>query len=443
MRPVELPPRVEFTLENGLRVVAAQRRELPLVSLLFVTDAGSSRDPFGKAGLASLASELLLRGTKKRAPGEVTRAIEAVGGRIDAAADRDRAYVSVQALAEHLPLALEIVADVVSSPLFDPRETEAARRRQVAELEQSKDDPAAVARRNLLAAYLPPDHPYAAPVPGWTSSVSRIGRADLVDFHRTSVAPQTSFLVVVGDVDADEVRRLAENCFGDWKGSGHGGHLPPFPRRTRPKVRAIHKEESTQTQVRMVGPAELRWKDPIFFPAMVANVAFGGGFTSRLVNEIRVNRGLTYSVGTAFALLRGGGFFSFSSFTKNETVGELLSVLLQESRRARENGFEPDEIERAKRYLAGLYPLGLETNEQVAAAIAETILFDLGEDWVPRYRERVMAVTPMQAAEAAARFFFADPFALVLVGDRDAIRRGIEDAGIDAEIEDLPLDEAA
>jgi len=115
----------------------------------------------------------------------------------------------------------------------------------------------------------------------------------------------------------------------------------------------------------------------------------------------------------------------------------------QREEEARLEAIKQAEIERAKRYLAGLYPLGLETNEQVAAAIAETILFDLGEDWVPRYRERVMAVTPMQAAEAAARFFFADPFALVLVGDRDAIRRGIEDAGIDAEIEDLPLDEAA
>jgi len=443
MRPVELPPRVEFVLDNGLRVVAAARRELPLVSLLFVTDAGSARDPAGKAGLASLVSDLLLRGTKKRAPGEVTRAIEAVGGRIDAAADRDRAYVSVQALAEHLPLALEVVADVVTAPSFDPRETEAARRRQVAELEQSKDDPALVARRNLLAAYLPPDHPYAAPVPGWTSTVARLRRADLVEFHRASFAPQTSFLVVVGDVDADEVRRLAEDLFGGWKGASPGAQHLPLPRRARNKVRAIHKDESNQTQVRMVGPAELRWKDPLFFPAMVANVAFGGGFTSRLVNEIRVNRGLSYSVGTTFTLLRGGGFFSFSSFTKNDTVGELLAVLLEESRRARESGFEPEEIERARRYLAGLYPLGLETNEQVAAAIAETILFDLGDDWVPRYRERVMAVTAEQAAEAAARYFFAEPFALVLVGDRDAIQRGIEEAGIDAEVEDLPLDQAA
>ena len=443
MRPVRLPPLEWHTLDNGMRVVTATRRDLPLVSLLFVTEAGSALDPRGKEGPACLGSTLLLRGTRSRAPGEVTRAIEEVGGRIEAATDRDRTFVSAHALAEHLPLAFELVADVVRAPLFDPRETEAAKRREVAELEQSKDDPALLARRNLLATYLPADHPYAAPVPGWTSTVSKLGRDDLVEFHASTFSPSSSFLVVVGDVDAEAVRSLAESRFGSWAGKGPSAPVAALPRRTRPKVRLIHKEESTQTQVRMIGPADLERKDPLFFPAMVANVAFGGGFTSRLVNEIRVNRGLSYSVGTSFSLLRAGGFFAFSSFTKNETVGELLTVLLEESRRARGAGFEAEELERAKRYLAGLYPLGLETNDQVAAAIAETILFDLGEDWVPLYRERVMAVDGEEAAEAASRFFFAEPFGLVLVGDRPSILRGIEEAGIDAEIEDLPIDRAA
>lgn len=443
MRPVHLPPIESHTLPNGLRVYTATRSDLPLVSLLLITEAGAHRDPAGKEGLASLGSTLLLRGSGQGKPGDVSRAIEEVGGRIDAGTDRDRTVVSANALAEDLPLALELMAEVVTTPRFEPAEVEAAKRREIAELEQSKDDPSLLARRNLFATFLPPDHPYAAPVPGWRRTVAGLDREDLLGFHGTHFSPKTAFLVAVGDVRAEEVLPLAERFFGGWE--GEEAPPPTFPASAleRPRIRVIHKEDSTQTQIRLLGPAALDRKDPLFFPALVANTAFGGGFTSRLVNEIRVNRGLSYSVGTNLALLRRGGFFSFSSFTKNETVGELLSVLLEESRRAREGGFSPEELERAKRYMAGLYPLGLETNDQVAAAIAELILFDLEEDWVPRFRERIMAVEAGPAKEAAARLLFAQPFGLVLVGDRPSILRGLEAAGIEGEIEDLPIDEAA
>lgn len=443
MRPVHLPPLHSQTLPNGLRVVTATRADLPLVSLLLVVDAGASHDPRDKEGLASLASELLLRGSGEGAPGEVAERIEAVGGKIDAGVDRDRAVISAHGLAEDLPLALELVAEVAMTPRFNGDEVEAAKRRVVAELEQSKDDPALLARRNLLSTYLPAGHPYAAPVPGWSRTVATLGREDLGAFHRRGFGPKNAFLVVVGDVRPEEAMPLIEGAFRSWAGEGAPHPVVEAPTLKRPRIRLIHKEESTQTQVRMIGPATLDRKDPLFFPALVANTAFGGGFTSRLVNEIRVNRGLSYSVGTNLNLLRDAGFFTFSSFTKNETVGELLKVLFEESRRAREEGFSAEELDRAKRYVAGLYPLGLETNDQVAAAIAELVLFGLEEDWVPRFRERVMAVEARPAKEAASRFFFADPYGLVLVGDREAIRRGLAAAGVEGEVEDLPLSDAA
>lgn len=443
MRPVRLPPLQRETLPNGLRVVTATRSDLPLVSLLLVTESGASLDPAGKEGLASLVSDLLLRGSGSGEPGEVSQRIEDVGGRIDAGTDRDRVVISAHVLAEDLGLAMELVAEVATAPRFEASETEAARRRVVAELEQSKDDPALLARRNLFSTFLPADHPYAAPVPGWRRTVSGIDREDLLAFHRAQFSPARSFLVVVGDVEAEEVVSLAERLLGSWAGGAGPRQAAPAPSLVRPRIRVIHKAESTQTQVRMIGPAGLDRKDPLFFPAVVANTAFGGGFTSRLVNEIRVNRGLSYSVGTNLSLLRDAGFFAFSSFTKNETVGELLSVLLEESRRAREEGFTAEELERARRYVAGLYPLGLETNDQVAAAIAELVLFGLDEDWVPRFRERVMAVEEGPAKEAASRLFFAEPFGLVLVGDRPSILRGLEEAGIEGDVEDLPIDEAA
>src|SRR4029079_6281711 len=136
----------------------------------------------------------------------------------------------------------------------------------------------------------------------------------------------------------------------------------PIPAPVAPKenqILVVHKPEATQVQVRFVGTAFASRTDADYFPATVANVAFGGGFTSRLVDEIRVNRGLSYNANTRFMLLRGAGFFVFKSFAKNERVGELLQVLTGEAAKVRSEGFTAAEIERSRSYMAGLYPLRL------------------------------------------------------------------------------------
>jgi zinc protease len=165
------------------------------------------------------------------------------------------------------------------------------------------------------------------------------------------------------------------------------------------------------------------------FAAQVVNVTLGAGFTSRLVREVRVKRGLSYGVGSAFDTLRAGGLFSVSSFTKVETTGRLLSVMRKEVDRMRKRGPTKAEVEKAQRYLAGLFPLRTETNESLAAVLADMALYGLGDDWLDRYRDRVHAVTRAEAQEAAAAYCFPEPPLTVVVGPAERLRPQLERFG--------------
>lgn len=440
--PVELPPYEETRLDNGLRIVVAPRKQLPLASVELLLETGSADDPEGKAGLASFTAGLLRRGTESRSADEIVGAIEYVGGSLDAAAGPDASTVTASVTSENLPLALELVADVALHPSFPKNEFELHKRRVIAELAQELDDPGVVADRVMLRSILPDDHPYAEPTSGTRTSVATFKRSDLQKFHARHFVPARATLIVVGDVDPQEVRKLAKKHFGSWSGGTAQEapvQRPALPKRNR--ILVIHKDQASQVQVRIVGLAFPEKTDPAYFPATVANGAFGGGFTSRLVDEIRVNRGLSYNANSRFVQLQGAGFFVFKSFTKNETVGELLKVTLGEAEKAREAGFRPDEIARAQNYLTGLYPLRLETNDQIAAALGEMLLYGLPNDWVSKYRERLAEVTPAQANEAARDWFFAKPWGMVLVGDQAAIKRGLKAAGVTGQIETMRIEE--
>lgn len=439
--PVQLPATVEHELDNGLRIVIAPRRQLPLATVHLVLEVGASSDPAGKSGLAAFTADLLRRGTKARSADEIDGTIELVGGRLDTDAGADSSAVLATVPSENLAVAMDVVADVAVRPSFPRAEVDSQRQRSLAELARNLDDPSAVADRSILRGLLPEGHPYRLPIGGVRGTVETFTREDVVRFHGARYAPTRALLLVTGDVEPDEVVALARQHFGAWKSRPPAPvEVPEAPPLERNRILVVHKAGATQAQIRFAAFGVPARTDPDFFPAVVANGAFGGGFTSRLMDEIRVNRGLSYGVRTRFTQLRGGGFFIFSSFTKNESIGELVGVALGQAERARQEGFTDAEIERARSYLTGLYPLRLETNEQTSAAMAEIHLFGLPSDWVTAYRGRLAAVTTEAANDVARRWFFARPFSMVIVGDEPSIRRGLAEAKVEGDVVAMPIE---
>ncbi len=426
---VTLPPLEELTTKGGLKVVIARREPIPLVSARIVLQGGGAVDPAGRFGIADFTARLLRRGTERRSADEINDAVEFVGASLNAGASEDFSVVSLTTPARHLEAMLEVMAELVREPAFPEAEVESARRRVLAHLANDLDDPGLVADHALTQA-LWGDHPYGHDVSGSARDVARFTRDDAVAFHKTRWGPKVATMVICGAVDPAKVRKHLERLFGDW--SGGPDEAPRFEPRAKAagagRVLLIDKPEQTQSQVRLGGMAMRRGGEG-WIPAVVMNTLLGGGFTSRLVKEIRVKRGLSYGAGSGFDGMMHGGSFSVSSFTKTESTGELIAVARDELAKMHARGPTEKELQTARTYLAGLYPLRLETNESVAAAIAETRLFGLGDDWVSRYRERVRGVTRKEAHEVARRLLPVEAPAVVVVGNAAKVKKHLKGLG--------------
>jgi zinc protease len=424
-----LPDRSSFTTVDGLVVEVAKRGRVPLISIRLVVQCGSATDDPQRVGLADFTVRLMRRGTARLDANALNEAVEFVGASLAVFAAEDFIALAVTTPAEYLWEMLEVLGQMVREPAFPIREFDTERERTLAQFANDLDDPGLLADRALQRAIWG-SHPYGHDVAGNRASLERLGLDDVVGFHRDRFGPRVSRLILVGAVDVKTARPLVERAFAGWRGGpGEPTVTPPKEMAAgEGKVLVVDRPTQTQAQVRL-GGLSYRRGDPVTFAAQVMNSALGGGFTSRLVREVRVKRGLSYGVGSSFETMRAGGSFSVSSFTKVKTTRTLLDVTLGEVARMRERGPTQAEVAKAQEYLAGLFPLRVETNEAVASAIADLWLYSLGEDWVDSYRSRIRAVTRADASQVAARFCFARPPAVVLVGPADALQRAGEALG--------------
>ncbi|HEY3452189.1 MAG TPA: pitrilysin family protein [Myxococcales bacterium] len=425
---LSLPPLSEKTLENGLDVVAAERPRSPVCSASLVFRAGSARDPKGKAGLADFVVELLRRGTKKRPASAIDEALELMGADLRLDTSSDSTVVSVTVPSEHLEPALALVAEIIRAPAFEAREVLSARKRTVAALQTDLDDPPTLAAQALYRAALG-NHPYAHSGRGTRKDVATFNRGDCLAWHQRWIRPAGSTLVLAGDLPGAEAVKLAESLFGTWKGPvGVEAPLPPVPPIEGHPILLVDKPEATQAQIRLAsnGPERLY---PDIVGARVSALMLGGGFTSRLVDAIRVTRGLSYGVSAYMTETEAGGLFVVSSYTKTSSVRELIDVALSETARYRDEGPTAEELTRAQRYTNGLYPLSLETVDQLARALADLKRFGRSPDWLERYRERVQAVDAASARAQARWWFLSQGWAAAVVGDAKALRKQLQGLG--------------
>ncbi len=425
--PIRLPPIRRERLDNGLELVVASRKGVPLVAARVVFRGGASLDPARRSGLAHLVALAARRGTRRRTGPEIDLLVESLGADLGVGVDEDASYAGLSAPVEALPRCLEMLGDVVMHPTFPAPEVGRRRRREVASLAHDLDEPAVLAERAMLeAAY--GDHPYGHPPEGRAKDLLQVRRADVVALHRAQYRPSAAIVLVVGPVQEEQVAALVRRRFGRWPGRPEPTAELPAPPPPRPAVLVVDKPDLTQTQVRIVSGGFAR-RSPDYHDGMVASAILGGGFTSRLMEAIRVNRGLSYGVRSRFATSVSGGLFTISSFTKVETTADLVQVALDEVARFAEGGPGPEELDRMQSYLCGLYPLSLETHDQIAERLADLALYGLGDDEVTAFRERVRAVTAEGCRRVAQRYFPVSGPLVVVVGPARTVAGPLERFG--------------
>jgi zinc protease len=415
-----LPKAEEFKLDNGMTVNVINRPQLPLFSLQMTFRAGSIFDPVGKEGLASLASDMLMRGTKTRTAKQIADEIAFGGGAMSNSCGFGSAVFDGEFLAAQGEKAFEILADLVLNSTFTPEEFDKTKTRMIGSLQSRRQNPSTVANDAIWEAILG-DSRYAHFSGGMTATVEPLTRDDVIQFVKSHYTPDNCILVVCGDITAPSVREWAGKYFGSWTGKAQ---LEPagaaFPAVTGKEVVIYDKQDATQTQIR-IGGNGMPLNAPDFPALEVARTVYGGTFASRLMDEIRINRGLTYGVRYRSYNFKPGGVTFVTTFTKNATVGEVIDIVLAEAVRMQTEPMPDSELADGASYQCGTYPLDFETNDALAGTFTNLWLTGLEKSYYEDHQERLRAVTVPQAMEAANKYFARDNYKLVLVGKADEI----------------------
>ena len=430
MRHFDFPPVQSDRLDNGLRMRSVQANRLPIVTATLVLDAGESSLDADRAGLAVLTGDSLEGGTESRSGAELAEALESIGAGLSVGTGWDATTISLSCLPDRLDDALGILAEVVLRPSFPADEVDRVRGQRLAAIEQRKMDPPSIATDAARRLTYADGVPYGRPLGGDIESVTAFGPEAAAGYVEARYRPGGAGLVLVGDLDEGEAKALVQRCFGDWNGAApeRKSHQAE-PRARERNIVIVHRPDAVQSEIRIGHIGQPR-STPDYFPLLVFNTILGGAFTSRLNLNLRERHGFTYGVRSGFAFRRDAGPWTISTAVGTEVTADAVREAVNEVEGVLSDGPTQEEVEASRDYMAGVFPLRLETMGQIASRIAELIIYDLPEDYHATYRDRIREVTRDQALDAARRCIRPDEITVVVGGDAEAVRGPLEELGL-------------
>lgn len=418
-RQIALPKASEKTLRNGLRVIVVPKHTSPLVSARLMILTGSEEDTREFAGLASLTASLITQGTRTRSAEQIARGIEALGTTLQTSAGWDVSAVDVTVMSPNLAQAMTYVADVVRNPVFEPEEIERLREQSIDSLRVSLQEPLSLARY-VAARVVFQEGPYGQNAAGTPESLERIGRDQIVGFHRRHYRPDNAVLVIAGDIKPQAAFAIAQKSFGRWRSQSRGARSGPIekpaPQNPKPRVVVVDMPDAGQAAV-LVTRLGLRRVDPRYFTAIVTNSVLGGGYSSRLNQEIRIKRGLSYGAGSTFELRSEEGPFSAWTQTKNESAAEVAGLIVDEMTRLAAVELSDAELTPRKAVVTGSFSESMETTAGIVGRVSALALHGLPLEDISSFVSRVQAVTGENVRSFARSHLGGDTASVVIVGD--------------------------
>ena len=412
----DLPQPVETRLANGLRVITVARHDLPIATAYLVASGGQALDPAGRSGVSSLAASLMTKGTTTRSATEIARQVESLGGSIGAGSDNEGGTVSVTVKSDQLAPAMTILADVATHPVFAPDELERARAQQVDAVTVAFKNPAQlaamVADRAAFGA-----SPFGAPGGGTPASLKAITRGDVTAAYARTWRPDQATLILVGDVTPAQAKALAEAQLGQWRApttaAAVAAPVAAFP---APRTIVVDMPGAGQAGVVVERPVIAR-ADARYYPLAVANTVLGGGFSSRLNQEVRIKRGLAYGASSGVDAARTIGSFAARTQTKNPTAAEVVTLITAEMARMGAAPVPEAELATRKAVLVGNFGRTVETTGGIAGILGEYVLDAVPLTELQSYTSKVEAVTPAAVQSAAAALLDPKAASVAIVGD--------------------------
>ena len=425
--PVTFPPFEIKKLANGLTVVLVSQNEQPAVSVRLIVRAGAAQDPKGKLGLAMLTATLLDQGAGTRTAQQIADDIDYVGGILSAGAGTDLSFVNGIMMKDDYQAGLALMSDVARRPTFLQAEIDRQRQQALSALKVAAEDPESVAGLvidRLIFGF----HPYGLPGSGTAESLQSLTRADFVEFHKRYFIPNNALVAVVGDISAADAMAGIEKHFGDWA----AGELPKFdpiaPPEPTKRVIIIDRPDAVQTEIR-VGHLAVARKHDDFETLDQAVKILGGEGANRLQQVLRSQRQLTYGASADLDGYKYSGAIVAETDTQTANTAEALRVIAEEFSRLQRERVNEAELEAAQDYAVGHFPLTIETPDQLATQVLNQLFYELSVDELPKYRDRVLGVSPDDIQRVARFFLRPDRLSVVLVGNAEQFVAGLKGVG--------------
>jgi zinc protease len=414
-RPFTPPPRVEKTLANGLRVVAVRFPTVPKVSVVVTIQSGLAVDPADKAGLAQFVADAVQEGTTTRDSRKIREEIFAMGASLSAAAGQDTSSFTIRGLADTMPEMMTLLSDIVRNPTFPQQEIDLLKANTAQGLQAQLASPQYLANRSFRQTLFGP-HPYARIGPT-LETVKNIDRPSILEYHKTYYRPNNAFVVVTGDLAPDAAFAAVEKAFGAWT----RGTVPPPPAVPQPslqgrKVVFVQRPNSVQSSI-SVGNFTIRRSDPRWVVMNVANQIYGGAFDSRLIRNIREEKGYTYSPQSVFQAMGQAGLYRAVADVRNDVTGATLKEIYGEIDKLRAEGPSERELDNTKTYARGLFVIQNATQNGFANTLNTMYSFGLPKDYPETFQKTVSSLSTEAVKTGAQMLLASEDSVIVIVGD--------------------------
>lgn len=403
-------------LPGGAVLLVKESHQLPMVTINVSIHAGARQEVPEKAGLADLTANMLLRGTKQQSASDIEKLNDLLGGGVGVGAERDFATASLRVLTRDLEKGISLLTDVLRNPTFPPKEFQKMKRRLLGQLKRKMDRPGYLADRDFRKRIFG-NHPYGRQVSGVEETIKDILLSDLKAFHRNKYGMKGTIFVFVGDISLERARELVMNHFQGWKAESRSTpKTSPLPKLE--KMEVIKIDRPFQQTTVLLGNRSINRKHKDFYAARVMNyILGGGGFDSRIISNIREEKGLVYSAYSYFAAGLDIGHWRLMLQTKNKSANEAISESVKEIQRMQKDGVSDKELAEAKAFITGNFATRFESSRRIAEYILAVEQLGFPPDYADRYLDLIRAVTKKQVQESAQKHIQLDKSVLAVVGN--------------------------
>ncbi|GIU82606.1 MAG: hypothetical protein KatS3mg006_1670 [Pyrinomonadaceae bacterium] len=423
-RPFSIGQPTETVLKNGLKIVVFENKRLPIVNFRLCFRSGEINDPPDSIGLTSGLAQMLNQGTKSRTSKQFAEEVETIGATLSASATSDNFIISGSALNIYSEKLLELMSDMVLNPIFPEKELNLQKQNAIEALKFQRSQPSFLADEQV-ARLIYGKHPYSIISPK-EQDIEKITRQKLIEFHKKILIPNNAVFIVVGDVDFQDIKKKIEKFFGEWeKGTVEQNKFESPPVRNELTITIVDRKGSAQANI-VISNLAIPRNHPDYFPVIVMNQILGAGASSRLFMNLRESKGYTYGAYSSFDMRRLAGAFEATAEVRTAVVGDSLKEFFYELNRIRNEKVSAEELQDAKNFLTGVFPIRLETQEGLTNLITQQQLFDLPSDYLQTYRDKVKQVTAEDVQRVAQKYILPDKFAIVIVGDAEEIIKQVK-----------------